>query len=240
LDNSGTAPIANLAPIEVDGRRFERFGVRTRMVEFGDDIESLAREYVPGLARPGDWVALSEKVVSVGQNNARHISTVKIGWLARLIVKGVKKYPNDIAWEHPAKMQVAVDMAGTPRMLMALVFGGLTRLVGIHGVFWRIAGRVAEIDGFNPRAMYPYTEYAILPPIDPEGIVQKVEDALGLPATIIDGNNIDVKIISMSRSMPVDAAQARKILLDNPMGQDDELTPIILVREVGGEPAAAG
>lgn len=224
-------PIARLAPIEVEGRRFERFGVRTRMVEFGDDIESLVREYVPGLAKPGDWMALSEKVVSVGQNNARHISTVKIGWLARLIVKGVKKYPEDIAWEHPAKMQVAIDMAGRLRMLAALGFGGLTRLVGIHGVFWRIAGRVSEIDGFNPRAMYPYTEYAILPPIDPHGLVQKVEDALGIPATIIDGNNIDTKVMSVSRGMPVDARLARLILLDNPMGQDDEMTPIILVRE---------
>jgi F420-0:gamma-glutamyl ligase len=223
--------VVRLKPIEVDGRTFERLGVRTRMVEFGDDIESLAKEYVPGVSKPGDWIALSEKVVSVGQNNARHISTVKIGWLARLIVKGVKKYPNDIAWEHPAKMQVAVDMAGTPRMLAALVLGGVTRLAGIHGVFWQIAGRVSEIDGFNPRAMYPYTEYAILPPIDPEGVVQNVEDRVGVPATIIDGNNIDVKIISMSRGMPVDAAQARLILLDNPMGQDEELTPIIVVRE---------
>src|SRR5688572_28887560 len=94
-----------------------------------------------------------------------------------------------------------------------------------------IAGRVAEIDGFNPRAMYPYTEYAILPPIDPEGVVQKVEDALGVPATMIDGNNINTKVISVSRGMPVDARLARLVLLDNPMGQDDEMTPIIVVRE---------
>jgi hypothetical protein len=227
----GPGTLAELPPIEVDGRRFERFGVRTRMVEFGEDMAGLVNEYAMPLVQPGDWLALSEKVVSVGQNNARHISTVKVGWLARLIVKGVKKYPNDIAWEHPAKMQVAVDMAGTPRMLVALVVGGITRLFRIHGVFWRIAGRVAEIDGFNPRAMYPYTEYAILPPIDPDGLVEKIEDQTGVPVTIIDGNNIDVKIISTSRGLPVDAAQARKILLDNPMGQDEELTPIILVRE---------
>lgn len=223
-------PVAQLKPIEVEGRTYERIGVRTRMVKFGDDLDALVREYVTPLAQPGDWIALSEKVVSVCQNNVRHISTVKVRWLARLIVKGVKKYPEDIAWEHPAKMQVAIDMAGYPRMLTALVVGGLTRLVGIHGVFWRIAGRVSEIDGFNPRAMWPYTEYAILPPKDPDGLVQRIEDKLGLPNTIIDGNNIDVKIISCSRRLPVDARVARLVLLDNPMGQDEELTPIILVR----------
>mgnify|MGYP000675110223 CR=1 FL=1 len=131
---------AQLKPIEVEGRTFERIAVRTRMVKFGDDLDALIKDYVTPLVRPGDWIALSEKVVSVCQNNVRHISTVKVGRLARLIVKGVKKYPEDIAWEHPAKMQVAIDMAGYPRMLTALVVGGLTRLVGIHGVFWRIAG----------------------------------------------------------------------------------------------------
>lgn len=226
-----SAAVAQLKPIEVEGRTYERVGVRTRMVKFGDDLDALVAEYVKPLARPGDWIALSEKVVSVCQNNVRHISDVKPRWLAKLIVKGVKKYPEDIAWEHPAKMQAAIDMAGYPRMLTALVVGGITRLFGRHGDFWRIAGRVSEIDGFNPRAMWPYTEYAILPPKDPQGLAQHIEDTLGFPNTIIDGNNIDVKIISTSRGLPVDARVARLILLDNPMGQDEELTPIILVRE---------
>lgn len=225
-----TEPAVPLKPLEIEGRTYERVALRTRVVKFGDDIEALVRDYAAPLVKPGDWIALSEKVVSVGQNNVRHISTVKVRWLARLIVKGVKKYPEDIAWEHPAKMQVAIDMAGYPRMLAALVLGGLTRLVGIHGIFWRIAGRVSEIDGFNPRAMWPYTEYAILPPIDPDGLGQRIEDKLGIPTSIIDGNNIDVKIMSLSRGAPVDARLARLILLDNPMGQDEEMTPIIVVR----------
>ena len=40
-----------------------------------------------------------------------------------------------------------------------------------------------------------------------------------------------VKIISMSQGVPVDKKIARLTLLDNPMGQDDEMTPFILVRE---------
>jgi hypothetical protein len=78
--------------------------------------------------------------------------------------------------------------------------------------------------------MWPYTEYAILPPKDPDKTGQQIEDQQGIPTTIIDGNNIDVKIISVSKKLPVDARVARLILLDNPMGQDEEMTPIILVR----------
>ena len=51
---------------------------------------------------------------------------------------------------------------------------------------------------------------------------------------IIDGNNINVEVLGMSADMPVDKAEARLILLDNPMGQGDELTPFVVVHRAGG------
>ena len=117
-------------------------------------------------------------------------------------------------------------------MVCAIILGTLGKIIGINGIFWRVAGhRVSEIDGFNPDSMYPYTEYAVLPPRDPEKTCNEIEKRFGLPAVIIDGNNINVKIISMSASVPVDSKTARLVLLDNPMGQDDEMTPFILVRK---------
>jgi hypothetical protein len=38
----------------------------------------------------------------------------------------------------------------------------------------------------------------------------------------------------MSADMPVDRAQARLLLLDNPMGQADELTPFVVVHRAAG------
>jgi len=202
------------------------------MITFGEDLIEIMEKYVVPQKKEGDFVAISEKVVSVCQNNVRHISDVKISWLAKFIVKGVKKYPNDVGFSMPEKMQTAIDISGYPRMILATILGGAGKLFGLHGLFWIIAGnRVSEIDGFNPDAMYPYNEYVALPPKDPEKICNDIETKLNLPATIIDGNNINVEIISMSSNMPVDKKTARKILLDNPMGQDDELTPFILIRK---------
>ena len=95
--------------------------------------------------------------------------------------------------------------------------------------------RVSEIDGFNPAAMYPYTEYAILPPKDPEKICNEIEKRFNLPAVIIDGNNINIKIIAQSAGAPVNKKIARLALLDNPMGQDDEMTPFIIIRKISNE-----
>jgi len=216
--------------IKVNGLTYERRAVKTRLINFGDDLFGVIQEYVLPQKKQGDWVAISEKVVSVCQNNVRHISSVKAGFLAKLIVKFVKKYPNDIGFSRPEKMQVAVETSGAPRMVAAIILGVLGKAVGVKGIFWRVAGnRVSEIDGFNPAAMYPYTEYAILPPKDPQKICNEIEKRFNLPATIIDGNNINTKIIAQSDGMPFDKKLSRLVLLDNPMGQDDEMTPFILV-----------
>lgn len=218
--------------IKVDGVNYERQAVKTRLFNFSDDLFKAVEDYVLSQKKDGDWLAISEKVVSVCQNNVRHISTVKAGVLAKLIVRFVKKYPDDIGFSRAEKMQVAVEMAGSPRMVAAIILGTLCKIIGVKGIFWRVAGnRVSEIDGFNPAAMYPYTEYAILPPKDPKNLCDEIEKRFNLPAVIIDGNNINTKIIAQSFGTPVDKKTARLVLLDNPMGQDDEMTPFILVRK---------
>lgn len=218
--------------IEVEGLIYERKAIKTRLFAFGDDLYKAIQEYVLPQKQEGDWLAISEKVVSVCQNNVRHISSVKAGFLAKLIVKFVKKYPDDIGFSRPEKMQVAVETSGSLRMVLAILLGTIAKVFGVKGVFWIVAGhRVSEIDGFNPAAMYPYTEYAILPPKEPENICNEIEKKFGLPAVIIDGNNINTKIIAQSNGVPVDKKLSRLVLLDNPMGQDDEMTPFILVRK---------
>lgn len=219
--------------ITLNDKTYYRLPVKTHLITFGEDLFPIIKKYVGPQFLPGDWIALSEKVVSVCQNNFRHISTVKVSWLARLITKGVKKYPKDVGFSMPEKMQVAVDISGEVRMIFASILGAIGKIFGLHGLFWVLAGnRVAEIDGFNPAAMYPYTEYVVLPPKNPEKICQEIEEKIGFPTVIIDGNNINVKVIAKSKKVPVDKKIIRLILLDNPMGQDDELTPIIIVREV--------
>lgn len=220
--------------IKINNSVYERIPIKTHLIQFGEDLISSLKKYIIGDRKyqEGDWVAISEKVVSVCQNHVRHISTVKASRLAKLIVKGVKKYPNDIGFSKPEKMQLVVELAGTPRTIFAMIIGAIGKIFCIRGIFWRLVGhRASEIDGFNPDSMYPYTEYAALPPQNPQRVCQEIENKLGLPAAIIDGNNINVKIIAQSAGVSVNKKTARLILLDNPMGQDDEMTPFILIRK---------
>ncbi|MEI7917803.1 MAG: coenzyme F420-0:L-glutamate ligase [Candidatus Saccharibacteria bacterium] len=220
------------AKIEVDDKKYKRIPVKTHLISIKEPLDDIFAHQVKPLIEPGDWIAVSEKVVTISQGRVVHISVVKPSRLAKLIVKGVKKYENDIGYSLPAKMQVAIWQAGYFRTAFAAIAGTLTRLVGRHGDFYRIAGnRISEIDGFNPHAMPPFDEFAMIGPDKPKKYCQWVEDTFGIPTVIIDGNNINVEVLGMSKSVPVSAKSARLILLDNPMGQDDEKTPIMIIRQ---------
>lgn len=216
----------------VNGRTYERIPIKTHLVGIGEDLAGVIALYSAEQIRPTDAICLSEKFVSICQANTIHIDDVKDTWLARLIVKYVTKYPNDIGYSHPKKMQVAINEAGYPRMIAAVIGGGLSKVVlRRRGDFYRIAGhRISEIDGFNPDAMAPFDQYAMLPPRDPDRVSDELAARFGCAAYIIDGNNINVEVIGMSANMPLSKAEAREVMLDNPMGQGDELTPIFLIR----------
>ena len=125
--------------------------------------------HVRPLLKKGDWVAMSEKVVAISEGRVVHHSVVRPGPLAKLIVKGTRKYEHDVAFSDPRKMQVAIMQTGSTRAAFAMVVGGITKLFGRHGDFYRIAGhRIAEIDGFNPDTVPPFDEFAMLGPADPD------------------------------------------------------------------------
>jgi hypothetical protein len=226
-----TDSVSWLDAAAVHGRTYERAAVRTHLVHVKEPIIDVLRQYVTPVYEPGDFLVLSEKLVAITQGRVIHRSLVRPGLLAKLLVRGVTKLKDDVGFSDPAKMQVAIMRAGWARMAVAMVAGGVTRLFGRHGDFYRIAGnRVSEIDGFNPHTVRPFNEFAMLGPEDPPRDAQAIEDATGWPVVIVDANNINVEILGASRGVLVPVADVRLAVLDNPLGQGEEQTPIVLMR----------
>ncbi len=219
--------------VVVDGITYERFPIKMpRLIQFGENLETVINEFVKPHYHEGDWMVISEKVFSVSQNLVRHISTVKVGWLAKFITLGVKKHKNMTAWSRPGKMQVAIEIVGAPRIILAAAIGSIGKLFGKRGLFWIVAGhRISEIDGFIPEDMYPYTEWGVLPPPAPHDDCEQVERETGIPAVVADANYIDVQVLGVSNGVGLDKKIVRQIILDNPLGQGDKLTPFVLVRK---------
>ncbi len=221
----------------VNGKKYARYPVETPIVNIGDNLMKFIEMYALPYYQQGDIFCISSKIISITEKFVVHRSQVKISPLARLIVKFVKKWPNDYGYSLPEKMQVAINIVGYPRMILALIGGTFMKLLGKPGYFYRIAGsNINAIDGFIPTAMPPFNEYAFLPPINADAIANKIEDTYSMHIAIVDGNNVDNNIIGASKSVrnKFDIPTLMQILKGNPQGQDDEgnITPILIVREV--------
>lgn len=236
MTNENNATETGIQPgikVTVNGVAYERLPIKTRLIKFGENLDDVIKENVSPYFKKGDWLAVSEKLMSVCENRVRHISTVKVSLLARIVTKGVKKHKNMTAWSRPEKVQLAIEEAGVLRIIPAMILGAIGKLFGIRGIFWIVAGhRASEIDGFIPEDMYPYTEWAVLPPLDPQASCEKMEKKTGIPTMTADANFINVKIIGASKGVGLDWKTLREILLDNPLGQGRKMTPLVLVRKI--------
>jgi hypothetical protein len=72
----------------------------------------------------------------------------------------------------------------------------------------------------------------MLGPADPDAACAELAAHVGTPVAIVDANNINVEVLGTSPGFPIDRAIVREVLLDNPLGQHDERTPIIVVRRL--------
>ena len=223
-----------MSTVRAGGADYERIPVQTHLIHVKEPLPPVFDEYVKPVLHDGDWLAVSEKFVTISQGRVIHQSVVRPGLLARLLVKGVQKHPDDVGWSDPRKMQVAIMQAGWWRMLFAMIVGSLSRFVlRRRGDFWRMAGhRISEIDGFNPATVKPFDEFAMLGPERPDEAAAEIAAHVGAPVAIVDANNINVEVLGTSPGFPVDRGMVREALLDNPLGQGDERTPIIVVRRV--------
>lgn len=221
--------------------KFARIPVETHFIEIGENLNEIIERYAKPNIQPNDVVCVSCKIVSICTPGLTvHTSQVSISPLARLIVKFVKKWPNDIGYSSPRKMQVAINRVGYPRMILALIGGTLMKLIGKPGYFYRIAGnQINAIDGFTVgyTKRQIFADYAFLPPRPAEAkkLCNELAEKLGASVAIMDGNNIENNVIGMSDSLSKQYSEYewKQIMSGNPQGQEDDgkNTPIVIVRK---------
>lgn len=225
---------------EVDGGRYERYAVKTHFIKPGESIVEIFEKYVKPLYKSGDIVSIGEKVVSMCQNNTVSMDDVKLGFWAKFLSKFATTNNNGIGMNEPYKLQLAINMKGLPLILWATFCAGIAKIFGKRGVFYEIVGQdVAGIDGFYSHSAFDvYHTLAVLNPKDPSGVCNEVKNKLGITCMCVDANDISVEILG--RSNDLDAKSEgflSELIRDNPAGQDDELTPFIIIRDIGDSEA---
>jgi hypothetical protein len=222
-------PVAPWTQVSVAGVEYSRLPLRTRWLDEADDLVLALKEHLE-LARPGDTIGVSEKVVILLTGQTVDINTVQPGRLARMLAGHVRPRGDHArGLSVPEKMEYVVRTVGRWRIVAAALAGALTRPLGMRGTFYRIAGPIArDVDG-GPHTAY---EHVLLPPLDTkvaQQICDDLERALDLGVSIVDLNDFGGSIRAVSpRSLPAETLTT--VLSDNPLGQHLTSTPFVIVR----------
>ncbi len=211
--------------------------VKTRVFREGDDPVEAVKEYAGDKVQTGDVVALSSCVAAIMEGRIVMEGAAPDSAIATLVGKLVARRHAVAGWgasapmANPLSVQAALEEIGTLRLLVATVIGGIGQLLGKSGWFYSIcgpqAGQIDDILGALP----PYDYYVIMGVSDPNDLSNRMATALGegIKAAIIDANDLGIAW-AVGYSDGADPKDIERMMADNPAGNGEEQTPVVIVR----------
>lgn len=200
--------------------------VRTRLVFSGDDLVSIVADAVNGIARPGDVIAISETAVAIAQGEfvaAEHVRPSQLAYT-------LSRHAGALATvSQPESLQLVIDQVGWPKVVWAAFLHVAGRLVGRRGLFYEVMGdAIAAIDGYTG-TLPPFERAIVFAPREPDAFSQAVYERTGAGCVVVDANDLE-KAKVLGASERVDRAMVERALLDNPHGNGDEQTPVVVLK----------
>ncbi|MBP7249269.1 MAG: F420-0:Gamma-glutamyl ligase [Negativicutes bacterium] len=206
-----------------------RIPVKTRVLVASDDIVAAIRKYTPVELGPDDVVTVAESVLAITQKRIVWPADLTISTWARL---ACRCFPQAASISSPQGMQILMNAEGTIRVLGALFFGALAKVVGKTGLFYQLAGREAPLIDDITGTMPPYDKHVVLGPSHADREADKIAESLGIyGAAIMDVNDLRrALVVGVSETLEGDTETLSQMLLDNPFGNASEKTPIIVLK----------
>lgn len=236
--------------IEVNNALYCRYPLKTNVFKNGDNYVSKIGDYSVGAMSklfvennkiPDIYVIISEKIVAISQGRSFFIKDIKPRKLAVFLSKYVKKTPHGIGLGSKYTMELALREVGVFKIIIASMVSAMTKIFGISGVFYHIAGReAASIDGPTEYSLYPSNVSAKLGPKNPDKVCNDIYKYICKKApeflseklkgvVVIDANDLG-RVVLGNKSNQKNAF-FEEVMQDNPMGQGSEQTPIVIAFE---------
>ncbi len=186
-------------------------------------------------ARNGDIITISSCVAAIAEGRIYPVDSIKVSKLARFISRFVNQesipFGGAAPLANPYAMQIAIEEAGALRIVMGFLLGAIGKVFGLNGVFYKVAGEQSALIDDPPAAIPPYDYYIIPGPIDSNKLAKRIRDVIGFEVAIVDANELGRAWV-VGKTENVNKEKLEKILSDNPAGNEDEGTPIVIVRGV--------
>ncbi len=221
--------------VKINGKKFLRFPVKTQTIFENDNLLEILEKETKNFLKDEDIVILAESVLAIVQKRSFKFSEIKFGFWAKFLSKYVKKTKAGIGLSVPQTMQLAINEVGILRILSASFFSVIFKIFKIKGAFYILAGeKVRGIDGPTENTIPPYNEFASLIPQNSKKFSLEAENFFKqkynkkIKFFVVDANDIGVNILSTKNKKEV--SFLKKLIKDNPMGQDNQSTPFFICR----------
>jgi hypothetical protein len=200
--------------------------IPTHLLTRLDSCVEIVQKYVTTHAKPGDIVTIGETPVAIIQGRYRHPSDIHPGWVASRLCYF---FLPTSSLATACGLQSLVDVVGPWRVLFAFIGGSVMKVLGSPGGFYRLAGEQARLVDDVTGTLPPYDQFVVLGPENPQAVVDEIKAKTGISAAIVDVNDLKaVKVLAATSD--VSMATLQDALINNPAGNSDEQTPVVLVR----------
>ena len=178
--------------------------VPTRILTDNDDIVDAIVEFGGHNIGPEDIVCVAESVVAITQGRFTRPEELNVCWQARLINRFI--HP-DGSMASIYGMQSAMNLDGKWKVLGAFILGAIAKIFRKPGVFYAIA-RAASL-----------TEVA-----------EKIVSRTGCYGAVVADVNDLKRSAVLGTSRGIDGNKIAQLLIDNPFGNDSQMTPIVIIK----------
>ena len=209
-------------------KNYEAIAIKTNLLGAFDEPISTIQTYCKDLIQTGDILVIGETPLAIMQGRYKDPKDLEYNFYTKFLCY----------FFHPTSslatacgMQLLINNIGITRITISLIIGFLFKIIGIKGVFYRLAGKQSSLIDDISGTTIPYDKTIVLGPKNPENISKQISSLLNIDSAIVDVNDLGgVKILSCSND------SIKNILFNtlkiNPAGNDDQKTPILLIRRI--------
>ncbi len=212
-----------------------RIPIKTSLITERSDIFKEIKEKTQGIIQDGDIITIASAVAAIADGRVFSVETIEPSIFAKVLSRFVSRNRNNpfattAPLSNPYAMQIAIEEAGLFKILIASFLGFLGKIFRKRGIFYIFAGKiVTQIDDM-PASMPPYDYYVISGVHNSKEFLYKIKEITNCEACIVDANDLGIAWVVDSTD-GVDKKFVEKVLSDNPQGNEDFQTPIVMIRK---------
>ena len=200
--------------------------VHTKILTNKDNIVDAILEYAGKNITSRDIVCTAESVLAITQNRYVRPEELNVCWQARLMNRFV---PGEGSMASIYGMQAAMEEEGKWNMLYSFIVGAVSKIMGKPGVFYarcRQASLIDDVTGTMP----PFDKCIVYGPANADRVCEDIKNATGAYGAVVADVNDLKRAAVLGKSSEIDPQRIAQILIDNPFGNDNQKTPIVIIK----------